>query len=80
MIFKFSAADITSTLMPELLVTSDVLNSTASLCLSQMSLVAPFKLDIKEEKKEEEEQLSIGTRNGFLIPIKTQISLLERLC
>lgn len=80
MIFKFSAADITSTLMPELLVTSDVLNSTASLCLSQMSLVAPFKLDIKEEKKEEEEQLSIGTRNGFLIPIKTQISMLERLC
>lgn len=51
MIFKFSAANITSTLTPELLVTSDVLNSTASLCRSQISLVAPFKFDIKEEKK-----------------------------
>lgn len=54
-----------STLAPEPLVTSDTLSSTASLCLPQMGLVAPFKFNIKreeefnkEEKKAEEEQLS----------------------
>lgn len=56
--FQVQCSRHQSILMPELLVTSDVLHFRASLCLSQISLGAPFKLDIKEKRKEEEEQLS----------------------
>lgn len=60
-----------STLMFELLVMSGRLNSAESLCLSQISPFAPFKLDIKEERKEEEKQ----RQEMSLISIKPKISL-----
>lgn len=55
MIYMFSAADISLhriTAVPELFLCGDVLNSTASLRLYQISLVSPFKFDIKEEEEE----------------------------
>lgn len=44
--FQVHSGQRGSTLMPEPLVTSDT-----SVCLAQMGLVAPFKFNIKEEKK-----------------------------
>lgn len=61
MISKFSAVDISLhriTAVPELVLSGDILNTLVSLCLSQISLVSPFKFDIKEEREEEEEQFS----------------------
>lgn len=48
--FQVHSGQRGSTLMPEPLVTSDT-----SVCLAQMGLVAPFKFNIKEEKKKEEQ-------------------------
>lgn len=52
--FQVQSGRQESTLMPEPLITSDTLSSTASPCLPQMGHVAPFKFNIKEEQKEEE--------------------------